>query len=165
MKMVIFIGVASNMTDVIPERLSSTTKDSALELGVEQGVLAALATIAYIAAEYTVYRRINHFNKNDSMSSYGKMGIIVLSIVYFIILSFLSFLIVVHFISGNILVIMISTSVLNVVPIFIIYRILMKKILTSKMRILFWILAPVLSLALVIPYGSIIAHIFYTYLL
>ena len=164
MKVVIFLGVAISKTGLTLEIADKATKSAALRKAFENAIYVAAITICFMLIEYLHHTKLRHAHKKISTYAYGKADIMVFSFIYFILFSFLNFLIVVYFISRHLLTILAFNVVFNIILIFIIYKTLITKIESKKIHVLFWILTVLLSFLMVIPYG-LFTDIFFKYLL
>ncbi|OPY89132.1 MAG: hypothetical protein A4E71_00073 [Smithella sp. PtaU1.Bin162] len=160
MKVVIFLGISMNKTGIVPESVSTETQYLALRTAVSNAAFVFLIVISYMIVELLYYRKKRTFHEAISINAS-----IVLSLLYFVLFSFLNFLMIVNFISRDMSALLMYSVILNTLPILGIYEILFKRNTSKKAHIIFWISAFMLSLLVVIPYGSFISYIFYTYLL
>ncbi len=165
MRIVIFLGIAMNMTGVIPKVVSTAAMRQPLGAAIRNIMLLLLATIFYLVTEYVYYRRIQHAREDAPSCEPSKFRIIILAIIYLICFSFLNFQIVVHFISNYFPTVFIFNIILNLIPLSLIYKMLIHTNFITTARLLFVISGFVFTSIMVIPYGSIISNVFITYLL
>ena len=83
-------------------------------------------TIAYIIAEFVIFKR----NKNNPTKvvpkEASKNTVLFIAYTYFLIYSFVKFLTALNLISSNFYYILVFNTIFNLIPIYVIYRLLIK---------------------------------------
>lgn len=165
MRIVVLFGFAINTTGLVPKTLSDNMSNSSLKLVSENVIYIVVATVVYLFLEFVFHNIIGHSGRVRSTSKTYSLSPIILSISYFIMFSFLNFLIIVNFICRELLPIIAYSLLLNIVPSLLVYKGFIHNEYNKKIRVLYLISIFLLSIFMVIPYGSIVSHLFITYLL
>lgn len=164
MRIVIFLGIVTNVTDLIPVAISTASIHSALGAVIRNAVVLVIATTLYLSCEYVHRIRLLR-SQWESVSCISSKYNIVLAIIYLTCFSFLNFLIVVNFICRMLPSVFIVNTVLNIIPVCLIHAMLIRKYFSARTSKVVLILSFIFTSVMVIPYGSIISSMFYVYLL
>ena len=154
--MIFFAAIIANTTGLFPASFyHDTTIHNAKIKVINLLVLLLFATAVYLMAEYAIFKQIAARSNVSAIWAPPRKYIIFMSYLYFIIFSFLIFLFTLHFISKNIFVIGILSTLLNIIPIYLIYSIMLDELQIKNMKAIFWLTTVVMSIATVYPFGLI----------
>jgi hypothetical protein len=161
-KIIIFTAVITNTTGLFPASFyHDTTIHDAKSRLINLLILFLSATAVYLLAEYAVYKQIAARSNESTIWAPSSKYILFMSYLYFTMFSFLTFLVTLHFISKNLFVIVIFTTLLNLIPIYLIYRLMLDELQIKNMKAIFWLTTVVMSIATVYPFGLIhFIHLF-----
>lgn len=155
---ILLVAVITNTTGLFPASFyhDATLLYNAKIKLINILILFIIWTVMYLLAEYALHKKlVVSLNKPDALDSPSKVYATLMSYFYFIIFSFLNFLVTLHFISINLLPIIIFTTLLNLIPIYLIDRIMLHKIKLRNIRIIFWLTTIVISVVSVYPFGLV----------
>jgi hypothetical protein len=153
------LAIAVSRNEPTPANDSAMANvDRAVALGL---FYIFVITAGYIAVKYALNRKLKSYPKESSDHDYSKGNILFLSALYSTVFFFLSYLIV-HFLIGSSLAVNVACyTALNLVTICFVYKYLIKKIENKKIRVIFWIIAFIVSF--VMPNGLICNYLFIPY--
>jgi hypothetical protein len=163
MKSVIVIGYLANITGLIPNSPSISTRSNAIQMVIEYSVYIIILIIAMLIVQYIHHRR--HTYSAESIPTTNISESLLSACIYFLLSSFLLFLIIVNFISRDLISILAWSIILNIIPLLVIYNTLLFKYIPRNRRIVFWFIALLLNCTMIIPYGSFLSTLFIKYLL
>jgi hypothetical protein len=163
MHVILFLGFATNITGIYPKDPSPKDIINAKNSIKLLIIVISILTVGYQIIEDIYKRRTRRFPTALVVYDISQKNRLILSYVYFFFFSFLNFLIVIHFISKDIGLIIISNTLLNIIPIYFINKLMIQKADDKKGWSKFWIITLIMSVILVIPYGTIIFDLFIHY--
>lgn len=154
-KMLVWAAVITNTTGLFPASFyHNTTIHNAKLKVINILILLIFATAVYLMAEYAISKKIAASSIQSDIWVPSSKYTLFMSYVYFTIFSFLNFLVTLHFISKDFSVIVIITTLLNLIPIYLIYRFMLDGLQINKMKAIYWITTVIISVATVYPYGQ-----------
>ena len=124
--MIVWAAVITNTTGLFPASFyQDTTVHNAKTKVSNILFIFTFATIAYLMTEYALYKQIAANSKESATRTHYRKYLLFMSYVYFTIFSFLNFLVTLHFISKDIFIITVVTTLLNLIPIYLIYKLML----------------------------------------
>jgi len=163
MKAVIFVGYVCNVTGLFsPYTITFAVIYRGMWI-VAKYTIYIISVLSCMWLYKFIYDKYSDPSETLPSARLGESGIY--AFIYFILSSFLIFLIIVNFVSRSGIYILIWSIILNAMPLFAIYRILISPHVSRKGRMIFWVVALLLTCVTIIPYGSIVSTLFIKYLL
>lgn len=103
---------------------------------------------------------------NELLESNGKKYFrIIIAFIFFLVISFVNFSVTILFLSHHIVYVTLYNLLLNLIPIYLLWKILLKNIGSKKINNYYWISTILLSIILVWPYGEYVIHFFFKFLI
>jgi len=100
---IFYAAVLTNITGLFPASFyHDTTIHNAKIKAINLLILLLSATAVYLIAEYAIYSKIAACSNETAIWTPPRKYLLLMSYLYFIIFSFLNFLVTLHFISKNI---------------------------------------------------------------
>jgi len=161
MHLILLLGMAINRFNVF----KSIEPETAIRANLRVLLCIFFVSLLYAALELFFFKTRMRKDDSGSIITLSLKKSLLFSYFYFFVFSFMAFLIAIQFISLKFINILTANLLMNLIPIFIINRIYIRRFNSKKLSITVWLTMIILSVVMVFINGDRIYGFFVKYLM